>query len=327
VKFFKVLVAALFKVFILFFTILIVAKNPILQTSITSLNNTIRANSVYLKNHVEFLSNVKPPRSEANLDSLNVIANYISNVWKNQGLEVSEQLFVKNNKTFKNIIVSLGNMNSNERIVVGAHYDVYNEFPGADDNASGVAGLLELTRIIKDSSVKLNKRIDFVAFSLEEPPSFSSNDMGSFHHAKMLSDQNVHVSLMISLEMIGYYGEEENSQKYPLSFFKFMYPDKGNFIAIIGDLNNYFTVRKLKKLMDVPNKTEVYSMNAPGFVTGVDFSDHRNYWLFKFPAVMITDTSFYRNFNYHTKEDTSEKLNYERMADVINNLSNAIQEY
>ena len=123
--------------------------------------------------------------------------------------------------------------------------------------------------------------------------------------------------IMICLEMIGYFSDKPDSQSFPAPFMRLFYPDKGDFIAIVGKLGQGKIVRKVKKAMRKASDLPVYSINAPRFIPGIDFSDHLNYWLAGYPAVMITDTAFYRNNNYHTISDTYDTLNYNKLADVV----------
>jgi Zn-dependent M28 family amino/carboxypeptidase len=141
--------------------------------------------------------------------------------------------------------------------------------------------------------------------------------MGSFVHAKSLKGENAVLRLMISLEMIGYFSDEPNSQSFPISVMSLFYPSRGNFIAVVGNFGNFSIVRKVKSTMLGQNELPIRSINAPASIPGVDFSDHRNYWAFGYDAVMITDSAFYRNPNYHTGADTPEKLDYNRMSKVV----------
>jgi hypothetical protein len=209
------------------------------------------------------------------------------------------------------------------RIVIGAHYDSHDMTPGADDNASGVAGLLELAYLL-DAEKEFNCEIELVAYSLEEPPFFATEDMGSAHHANKLSQEGVDVRAVLILEMIGYFSEEENSQDYPTPLFKLLYPSVGNFIAIVGKLDQGKFTGQVKSAFMSVEGLEVQSINAPVQVPGIDFSDHRNYWVKGHKAVMITDTAFYRNKEYHTENDTWDRLNYEKMALVVEATFNAI---
>ena len=180
-------------------------------------------------------------------------------------------------------------------MVVGAHYDVCGNQPGADDNASGVAGLLELARMLSDCQLKY--RIDLVAFALEEPPYFRSPSMGSYIHAKSLADNQIRVKGMISLEMIGYFTEKKRTQEYPVGILKLFYGNRGNYITVVRKFSDgKFSRRFTRSFRDA--KLPVKSFQGPRFLPGIDYSDHLNYWNHGFSAVMITDTSFYRNKNY-----------------------------
>jgi Zn-dependent M28 family amino/carboxypeptidase len=227
---------------------------------------------------------------------------------------------------YSNVISKVAGSESNCGLyVIGAHYDTYDNLPGADDNSSGVAGLIELARIYARNPPLCD--VQLVAYTSEEPPYFRSEYMGSYIHAKSLSEKNVKVELMLSLEMIGYFSDEPESQKYPVWGMKYLYSDAGNFISLVGNLSQISIIRFLKKEMRKSSTLPVYSINAPTWVQGIDFSDHMNYWSFGFSAVMITDTAFNRNMNYHTEEDTAEKLDYKRMAQVVDVVYYAVSEH
>jgi Zn-dependent M28 family amino/carboxypeptidase len=267
-----------------------------------------------LKIHVEKISVEFFPRSAPYLQNLDKTAAYIKEEFERAGGKTSEQTFVVEGKTYRNVIALFG-AESNERIVVGAHYDAAGALPAADDNASGVAGLIELAHLLGKS--ELSGQVELVAYSLEEPPYFGSDKMGSFVHAKSLREKNVKVRLMLSLEMIGCFSDEPSSQSFPFSAMSLFYPSRGNFISVVGDFRDFGSVRRVKAAMIEASDLPVYSINAPSLVPGIDFSDHRNYWAFGYIAAMITDTAFYRNKNYHTAADTAEKLDYNRMAKVV----------
>lgn len=260
------------------------------------------------------LSETLAPRGGKLADNLNKKAAFIRQEFEKTGAKVSEQVFTVGSEDYRNVIAVFGK-ESPERIVVGAHYDTAGGHPGADDNSSGTAGLLELARLLSNADLPL--QVELVAYSLEEPPYFGTTKMGSYFHAKSLNDNNVKVRLMLCLEMIGYFSDAANTQDYPVSLMSLLYPSKGNFVAIVGNVENGLTVRNVKSEMLKSVTSPVYSINAPGFIEGIDFSDHRNYWQFGYNAVMITDTAFYRNKTYHTHQDTWEKLDYERMAQVV----------
>jgi Zn-dependent M28 family amino/carboxypeptidase len=227
------------------------------------------------------------------------------------------QKFTVQGKEYKNIIASFGNPNG-ERIIVGAHYDVAENTPGADDNASGVAGLLALARRLNQEKIKSNYRFDFVAYSLEEPPNFATNNMGSAIHAKSLREKNIAVKAMICLEMIGYFSDEPNSQEFPSDELKRLYPNAGNFVIVVGLKGQENFTDKVKQLMSKNSSINVQSINLPTTNQLAGLSDHRNYWSNGYTAVMIDDTSFLRNPNYHSIGDTIETLDFNKMVEVVN---------
>lgn len=184
-----------------------------------------------------------------------------------------------------------------------------------------MAGLIELGRLL--SSVALERQVLLVAYTLEEPPFFASETMGSYVHASSLTSKKV--KIMISLEMIGYFSDDPNSQNFPISLMSLIYPSQGNYIAIVDRLTANDAVR-LKSAINKYTDLPAYSINAPASIVGVDFSDHRSYWHFGFPAIMVTDTSFYRNTAYHTKHDTHDRLNYVLMAKVVYGVFKYVQE-
>jgi hypothetical protein len=263
------------------------------------------------------------PRDHSHVDNLDAVARYISDELRPTGATVSEQTWQADGRTYRNVIARFGG-DGTERVIVGAHYDACGEEnPGADDNASGVAGLLELARrFAKDPP---SMPVELLAWSLEEPPYFRTAEMGSAVHARSLAASGIRVRAMISLEMIGYFSDDEDSQGFPISALKLLYPTKGNYISIVGKLGQSTLVRRIKSAMKGASSLPVYSISAPRQIPGIDFSDHLNYWDEGWPAVMITDTAFYRNQNYHTENDKADHLNYEKMGQVIDGAEAAIR--
>ncbi|MDH3982141.1 MAG: M28 family peptidase [Kiritimatiellaceae bacterium] len=267
-----------------------------------------------LRGHVETLSIKYAPRDYRRIWNLNKCADYISGEFKAAGAEVSEQTFEVKGKTYRNIIGLFGPV-TESRIVVGAHYDSCGDTPGADDNASGVAGLIELACLLGDTD--LNQQVELVAFTLEEPPFFRTGNMGSARHAYRHRQNGVEIEGMICLEMIGYFSDEKGSQQFPSALLKLFYPDTGNFIAVIGSIHDRKLAKKLKESMRGATDLPVHSMSAPKGFPGLDFSDHLNYWNHGYTAVMVTDTAFMRNLRYHRSSDTVETLDFDRMANVV----------
>lgn len=270
-----------------------------------------------LKAHVAALTSILPVRNIENPESLNQAAAYIHAQWTEMGYAVEEQVYEdENGREYKNLVTRLG-AHEGEALLIGAHYDAYGEQQGADDNASGVAGLLEVSRHLRTHSTLLKRPIIFVAWTLEEPPSFATRQMGSYVHAMALKEQGVRLVGMLSLEMIGYFSDEPGSQQLPLSVLKLIYPTTGNFIAVVGSLDGRNQASQVKRLMLTHSNIGVEAISAPTLIPGIDFSDHRSYWAAGYPGLMITDTAFYRNQNYHKVTDTIDTLDFNRMAEVV----------
>lgn len=281
------------------------------------------ANTKRMRDDVIALTSIRPPRNYQNVQSLNKAADYIEAEFKKMKCHVEIQEFNVEEKIYKNIACSFGPAHG-ERIIVGAHYDVYGDQQGADDNASGVAGLLEIGRLLHGLKPKLKYRTDLVAFTLEEPIFFKTRHMGSSVYAQMLSESGIAVRAMMSLEMIGFFTGKPGSQGYPLDVMKWIYPTTGDFIAVVGKLGQGKLVRKIEGLLAAASQVPVESVSAPAILPGIDFSDHQSFWKYGFPAVMITDTAFYRNHNYHTNTDTIDTLDFEKMYEVVKGLYGVI---
>lgn len=274
-----------------------------------------------LEAHVRMLSEKLIPRDGTHPENLDRVAAHISQEFTRAKGQVSEQRYEAQSNTYRNVIAQFG-PETKERIVVGAHYDADGGYPAADDNASGVAGLIELAYLLGNTSLPI--RVELVAFTLEEATSFGTLQMGSLVHAESLKRARIPVRVMFSLEMIGYFTDAPQSQSFPFALLAALYPSRGNFIAIVSKLDQGSIVRRVKKAMRGASSLPVYSINAPRFVRGIDFSDHRSYWQAGYNAVMITDTAFYRNHTYHTNKDTADTLDYQRMAMVVQGVYAAV---
>jgi hypothetical protein len=281
------------------------------------------ADAERLEADVRAISTEYFPRDHLHPENLDRLAAHLSEEFEAAGARVTEQPFEVEGRTYRNVIASFG-PEDGDRVVVGAHYDTFGENPGADDNASGVAGLLELARML--GNAKLATRVDLVAYTLEEPPHWETPSMGSAVHAKSLKLDGAKLRGMISLEMIGYFSDIEGSQAYPFSPMKMLYPTKGNFIAVVGNFRSAFLMQKVKTAMVAATPLPVESLAAPSFVVGIDWSDHLNYWKAGYTAVMVTDTAFYRNKSYHTEQDTADRLDFKRMGQVVSGVYAAILE-
>jgi len=272
---------------------------------------------VRIKNDLTIITKTEKSRNYQNPETLNSVALYIFNELSKSCDTVYFQTYLVNGIEYKNVIGSIGR-NRIEKIVIGAHYDVAGEQEGADDNASGVVGVLELARLLSKEPLKY--QIEFVAYTLEEPPFFGGNEMGSYIHAKSIFDKGEKIKGMICLEMIGYFNDYPKSQDYPVGFLKLFYGDKGNYITVVQKFGNGAFGRQVKRLMKRQDLINTKSFKGPASLQGVDFSDHRNYWKFNYSAVMISNTAFYRNENYHENTDKLETLDLNRMGLVIDEL-------
>ena len=294
-------------------------KNPVLFASAPA-TGAAKAEPARLRAHVERLAASKPARAFHNVEQLNAVAEYIEAGFTKAGCTPVRETFDVNGNDYHNIICSLGPRDG-PRVIVGAHYDVAgDDNPGADDNASAVAGVLELARLIHEEKPDLPHRLDLVMFTLEEPPNFRSSNMGSYYHAHEVAREGADVKLMISVEMIGFFSDATDSQTYPLQILKAFYPDRGNFMGVVGQSFDRRRVRRVKMLMQVSDKLPIESINAPALVPGVDLSDHWGFWQHGLPAVMVTDTAFLRNPNYHMPTDLPDTLDYDRMALTVDGL-------
>lgn len=277
--------------------------------------HTPKSDTIRIKELLTELTKTPKPRNYQNVDQLNETAAFIFDQFKQSADTVFYQTYQVRGITYKNVIARFGNPEA-ERLIIGAHYDVCGNQEGADDNASGIVGLLELARMLKEH--KTQKSIELVAYTLEEPPYFRTEYMGSFIHAKSLKDSNAKISGMICLEMIGYFKDEKHTQDYPLGFLKLFYGSRGNYITVVNKFGKGKAARKFTKKMDRLTTLPVKKFNGPKSLTGIDFSDHLNYWKMGYSACMVTDTAFYRNKNYHQKTDEMGTLNISKMACVIN---------
>ncbi|WP_246357931.1 M28 family peptidase [Pyxidicoccus fallax] len=275
-----------------------------------------------LRAHVRMLSETFHPRDSSHPENLERAANYIADALKKAGGHVESQPYRVGGNDYRNIIARFG-PEAGERLIVGAHYDAVQGTPGADDNASGVAGLLELARVLGQKPPPL--RVDLVAFTLEEPPHFRTSQMGSAVHARSLKEAGVRVRAMLSLEMLGTYSDAPDSQEYPIAALRLRYPDKGHFIGVVGLPGDGGLTDTVAAAMRAGSPLPVESLNAPRMVTGVDLSDHSSFWDQGFRAVMVTDTAFMRNPRYHTSEDTWDTLDYARMAQAVQGVYAAVR--
>ena len=291
------------------------------EAATEAVTGTVTIDPSRLEAHVRVLAQDMIPRDSGHPENLQRVADYIrAEFEKTQGV-VREVRYEISGEAYRIVSVLFG-PDTGERIVVGAHYDSPYGSPGADDNASGVAGILELAQAFGKAPPPL--AVELVAYPVEEPPFYRTKAMGSYVHASLLRKTGVRVRLMIALEMIGYFDDSPFSQSYPFPLFRLIYPSRANYIAVVGRLREGLTARRFKMAMKMSCSMPVFSFNGPSIVPGVDLSDHLNYWKMGYGAVMVTDTSFYRYDHYHGPGDIPENLDYERMTEVVRGVYGAV---
>ncbi len=274
-----------------------------------------------LESHVKALAY---ERNVRHADTLDRAAAYIENELKRYGYEVTSQWFDTAGVRVRNLVATVpAELTDAPLVVVGAHYDSAPGTPGADDNASGVAGLLEIARELKSSNALRSKEIRLVFFSNEEPPYFRTQFMGSYRYADMLVRERRAVEAMLSLEMLGYYCDEPGCQRYPFPL-SLAFPDRGNFIGFVGNIASRNLTRRVVERFRRHASIASEGVSAPAFIPGIDYSDQQWFWAFGYPAVMVTDTSFMRYSHYHRPTDTPEKLDYRRMSQAVEALAKTI---
>jgi hypothetical protein len=279
-----------------------------------------------LKQHVAAIA-----AHEHNLDhpaELEKAARYIESTLKGFGYTVGRQEFLADSQAVRNIDVTIepsAEKSDPEVVVVGAHYDSVSGSPGANDNASGAAAVIELARLLRDLKGQSGKRIRLVLFVNEEPPYFRTEAMGSLHYARALAARNERVVAMYSLETIGFYSSEPKSQIYPAPF-GMLFPDRGDFVAFVGMLNSrpllQQTMRSFRSHTPFPTIGGV----APGFIPGIAWSDHWAFAAHGFQAVMVTDTALFRYPHYHQPTDTPDKVDTESLARVVKGMERVIRD-
>jgi hypothetical protein len=209
-------------------------------------------------------------------------------------------------------------------IIIGAHYDSVFGSPGANDNGSGVAATLALAR--RFASTKPKHTLRFVAFVNEEPPYFLSDDMGSFIYASRCKARGDRISVMISLETIGYFSDTPGSQTYPAAALGLFYPKVGNFIGFVSNVQSRALLRRVIALFRKNAKVPSEGAALPAFIPGVSWSDQRSFWRHGYPGIMITDTAPFRYPYYHSSSDTPDKLDYDRFTLVVSGMEKVIED-
>jgi len=276
-----------------------------------------RVSAAELRKSLERISAERSPFTSPR--HLAAVESYIEKEFESYGLSVESDAFTYWGRGYRNVIGRLGAARSGPLIILGAHFDSVEGSPGADDNASGVAVLLEAARIL--STLRLRSQVLFCAFNLEE-----LNMIGSAHFAKKLKTAGANIRAMVSLEMVGYTSVKPRGQQYPVGL-RWFYPDRGDFIGVVGNWRSSLLLRQFSRLLrQVPGlPVETLTVLGNGFlIPQVRLSDHSPFWDLGYPALLVTDTSFFRNPHYHGPSDTVETLDLDFMAKVCEGVINAV---
>lgn len=253
-------------------------------------------------------------------------AGYIESQLKTLQLNVTRETFDVRGQPTDNVIVNIpGTSRPNEIVILGAHYDSTSTTPGADDNGSAVAVLIEVARLLAKATPR--RTIRLVSFACEEAPYFHTGEMGSLVHARGCTQRGENVVGMLCLEMVGYFVDEPMSQRLPPAipkWLRWLFPSRGNFLAAVGNPRSWKLCWKFRRGFKRGTRFPLFSIVLPESIPEIHLSDHRAFWTEGFPALMLTDTSFLRNPNYHQWTDTPETLDYDRMAEVTLGVASAV---
>jgi Zn-dependent M28 family amino/carboxypeptidase len=275
-----------------------------------------------LQTHIDTLAGDIGERNIYHFEALSAAVQYLTETFQSFGYTPAVQSFTVQGKTVNNLEVIIeGSTLSDEIVVIGAHYDSVRGSPGANDNASGVAALLELARMAR--SQEFSRTVRFVTFVNEEPPFFYTKAMGSVQYAERAALLKERIIAMVSLETIGYYSEQENSQFYPFPF-EYFYPSKANFIGFVGNLKSRQLVRQTISSFRSHAKFPSEGVAAPGWMMGVGWSDHWSFWKAGYPAIMVTDTALFRYTQYHSAMDRPSIIDYQCLARVVHGLTRVV---
>jgi hypothetical protein len=270
-----------------------------------------------LHHHIHILTKHIGERNSTSYQSLTKAYHYIYDLMKRcSTFNIFDQRYEYEGNEYHNLVAEkIGSTKPEEIIIIGAHYDTALKSPGADDNGSGIAALLELIKWF--DNYENERTLRFIAFTLEEPPVFGTPNMGSYVYANSCQQKQEKILAMFCLEMLAYFSNKKGSQRFFSPELKARFPDKGNFISIVGDLNSKILVETLTELLKKTTVIPVEPLVAYQPIKGINFSDHASFWSFGYRAVMITDTAFYRNNHYHEPSDTVDTLNFNLFAKLV----------
>jgi len=270
-----------------------------------------------MESDIEYLQNLGPRNSEndTSYKQLRQCEEWIKQRWESQGYVVKKHTFSIGEKEYSNLEIEIkGRTLPSEIIIISAQYDTLPDSPGANNNGSGMAILFQLSRLLKKHTPSRTLRL--LNFVNEEDPFFGTEMMGSFQYAKSCRERGEDILVMLSLDALGVYKEEPGSQKLPYPFSLF-YPDRGNFLAFIGNLQSRKYMVEVSKGFKKGSSFPIEVGVAPEWAKGAAWSDHSSFWKFGYPGIMVTDTGGFRSSYHTTKEDTMEKLNFEAMSRIV----------
>ena len=273
--------------------------------------------AVRLESHVTAIASGE--RNVPHYALLEKSAQYLEAELAKSGYRPRPQQFASGGRAVRNIEVEIARTPGGAPtsiVIAGAHYDSVHGAPGANDNGSGVAAVLELARLLRGFSPPSGRALRLALFVNEEPPYFMSNEMGSVVYAREAKARGERIDAMLSLEMLGYYRDAPGSQAYPFPLGLF-YPDRADFIAFVGELGARPLVHRALASFRRHARFPSEGVAAPAIVPGVNWSDHWSFTQQAYPAIMVTDTAFYRYAHYHQSSDTPDRLDYARLAKVV----------
>lgn len=277
-----------------------------------------------LESHVRYLSVSLGDRSVYQPRNLKAAEEYVFENLAQTGYSPSRQTFIYQRQEVSNIIA--GDRQASGYYILGAHFDTVAGTPGADDNASGVAVLLEVACLARQ--FPRPRPWTFIGFTTEEPPAYFTPYMGSRVYARWAKKQKDKILGMLCLEMVGYYRQEAGSQSLPWSLRLLGYPTTGNFIGVISDRRSRPLLQDLESAIKEGCRLPVVTLSVPlggHIMPEVRLSDHANFWDEGYPAVMLTDTSFFRNPHYHSATDVLETLDLGAMTELTLGLVNFLR--
>lgn len=272
-----------------------------------------------LRQHVSYLCETLGDRSIYRPAVLKAAEDYVRQTFEAQGYQPVRQPFIYNRQEVANVVA--GNCDPQGYYILGSHFDTVAGTPGADDNASGVAVLLEVARLARTLPSTIPWA--FIGFTTEEPPAFFTPYMGSRVYARAARQQKARIKGMLCLEMVGYYRQEPDSQSLPFPLRYMGYPTIGNFIALVADRRSRDLLQRLETSLQAGCSLPTASIAVPlggNILPETRLSDHANFWDQGYPAIMLTDTAFLRNPHYHGPDDTLKTLDFDAMVELASGL-------